>query len=57
MTLNKSQGQSLKYVGVNVREEIFGHGQPWSIHMFGYQGQRVETVKVLLPDTSTGVAD
>jgi ATP-dependent exoDNAse (exonuclease V) alpha subunit len=27
MTMNKSQGQSLKYVGVNVQEEVFSHGQ------------------------------
>jgi hypothetical protein len=26
MTMNKSQGQSLKYVGVNVQEEVFSHG-------------------------------
>jgi ATP-dependent exoDNAse (exonuclease V) alpha subunit len=27
MTMNKSQGQSLKYVGVNLQEEVFSHGQ------------------------------
>lgn len=27
MTINKSQGQSLKYVGVNFSQEVFSHGQ------------------------------
>jgi hypothetical protein len=27
MTINESQGQSLKCVGVNIREEVFSHGQ------------------------------
>ena len=27
ITINKSQGQSLKYVGVDLRNEVFAHGQ------------------------------
>ena len=27
MTINKSQGQSLKHVGLNLRSPVFSHGQ------------------------------
>ncbi|KAI3984755.1 hypothetical protein MKX01_039372 [Papaver californicum] len=27
MTINKSQGQSVKYVGIDLRTHVFSHGQ------------------------------
>ena len=29
MTINKSQGQSLRFAGVNLVEKVFSHGQPY----------------------------
>jgi hypothetical protein len=33
MTMNKSQAQSLKYVGANVEEEVFRHSL--KLHVYG----------------------
>jgi ATP-dependent exoDNAse (exonuclease V) alpha subunit len=51
MTMNKSQGQSLKYVGVNVQEEVFSHGQLYVALSRATSGDRVS---VLLPETTSG---
>ena len=47
MTINKSQGQSVKYVGVDLRTNIFAHGQFYVAMSRCTSGQRI---KVLLPD-------
>jgi ATP-dependent exoDNAse (exonuclease V) alpha subunit len=53
MTINKSQDQSLKYVGVNIREEVFSHGQLYVALSRATSGDRVT---VLASDTATGCA-
>ena len=52
MTINKSQGQSLRCVGVNLREEVFTHGQ---LYVALSRATSAANVKVLLPDNETGV--
>jgi ATP-dependent exoDNAse (exonuclease V) alpha subunit len=47
MTMNKTQGQSLKFVGVNLREEVFSHGQLYVALSRATSGDRVS---VLLPE-------
>jgi ATP-dependent exoDNAse (exonuclease V) alpha subunit len=51
MTMNKNQGQSLKFVGVNLREEVFSHGQLYVALSRAASGDRVS---VLLPETESG---
>jgi len=51
MTINKSQGRSLRFVGVNLVEEVFSHRQLYvGLSRAIYANQ----VKVLLLDTITG---
>lgn len=48
MTINKSQGQSLKYVGINFAREVFSHGQ------FYVAVSRCTTkhgIKIIVPNT------
>jgi ATP-dependent exoDNAse (exonuclease V) alpha subunit len=51
MTTNKSQGKSLKCVGVNVQEEVFSHGQLYAALSRATSG---DSVSVLLPETTSG---
>jgi hypothetical protein len=51
MTMNKSQGQSLRYVGVDLREEVSSHGQLYVALSRATSGDRVS---VLLPETNGG---
>jgi len=51
MTINKSQGQSLRFVGVNLVEEVFSHGQ---LYVGLSRAMCANQVKVLLSDTITG---
>jgi hypothetical protein len=51
MTMNKSQGQSLRYVGVDLREEVFSHGQLYVALSRATSGDRVS---VLLPEINGG---
>jgi ATP-dependent DNA helicase PIF1 len=54
MTINKSQGQSLNYVGLDLRMPVFGHGQL-------YVGvSRITTpqgIKILLDNSASGRAN
>lgn len=47
MTINKAQGQSVKYVGLDLRVPVFGHGQLYVALSRTTSGQRV---KVLLSE-------
>jgi hypothetical protein len=47
MTINKSQGQSVKYVGINLQTPVFSHGQLYVALSRCTSGQRI---RVLLPE-------
>ena len=49
MTINKSQGQSLGTVGLDLRSSVFGHGQ---LYVGLSRGSNWNRVKVLLGDTN-----
>jgi hypothetical protein len=52
MTINKSQGQSLEYVGINFAKSwAFAHGQAYVAFSRAYDNTKV---KVLLPDDDLG---
>ncbi len=44
MTINKSQGQSLKYVGLDLRVPVFTHGQLYVALSRATSGGRVKLV-------------
>ena len=50
MTINKSQGQSLHHVGIDLRESVFSHGQ---LYVALSRCTSSNRIKVLLPDGST----
>jgi ATP-dependent exoDNAse (exonuclease V) alpha subunit len=50
MTMNKSQGQSRRYVGVDLREEVFSHGQLYVVALS--RAISGDGVSVLLPETN-----
>jgi hypothetical protein len=56
MTINKSQGQSLNHVGIDLRKPVFSHGQ---LYVALSQCTSGDNVKVLLPEGSntTNVAN
>jgi hypothetical protein len=49
MTMNKSQGQTLGTVGLDLRLPVFGHGQ---LNVGLSRGSNWNRVKVLLGDTN-----
>jgi len=51
MTINKSQGQSLRFVGVNLVEEVSSHKQ---LYVELSRAICANQVKVVLSDTITG---
>ena len=51
MTINKSQGQSLKHVGLDLRRPVFSHGQLYVGLSQCASGHRV---KVLLQEVDGG---
>ncbi len=51
MTINKSQGQSVTYVGLDLHTPIFSHGQLYVALSCCTFGQRIQ---VLFPDTEKG---
>jgi len=51
MTVNKSQGQSLKYVGLNLQSSVFSHGQLYVALSRCTSGNRL---KVLLKEDNDG---
>ena len=48
MTINKSQGQSVKNVGLDLRSSVFSHGQLYVALSRCTSGNRI---KVLFPET------
>ena len=50
MTINKSQGQSVKYIGINFQTPVFTHGQ---FHIAMSRCTSGNHVKVLFRDNST----
>jgi ATP-dependent exoDNAse (exonuclease V) alpha subunit len=50
LTINKSQGQSVKFVGLDLRVPVFSHGQLYVALSRATSEQRI---KVLLPDNTT----
>jgi hypothetical protein len=53
MTINKSQGQSVKWVGLDLRAPVFGHGQ---LYVALSRATSPHRIKVLLPDDAQGRA-
>ena len=49
ITINKAQGQSAKYVGLDLRMPVFSHGQLYVALSRATSSQRI---RVLLPDNS-----
>ena len=49
MTINKSQGQSLKHVGVDLRQPPFMHGQ---LYVALSRVTSLSGISVLLPESS-----
>ena len=47
MTINKSQGQSVKFVGLNLKSHVFSHGQLYVGFSRCTSGNRI---RVLLPE-------
>jgi hypothetical protein len=50
MTINKAQGQSVHYVGLDLREPVFSHGQLYVALSWATSSQRI---KILLPQSTT----
>ncbi|KAI5830322.1 DNA repair and recombination protein PIF1 [Schizophyllum commune Tattone D] len=49
VSINKSQGQSVRYVGIDLRTPVFSHGQ---LYVALSRATSQERVKVLLPYNS-----
>lgn len=47
MTINKAQGQSVKYVGIDLRSPVFSHGQ---LYVALSRATSADRVRVVLPD-------
>ena len=50
MTINKSQGQTLSHVGIDLRKPVFSHGQ---LYMAFSRATSSQHIKVLLPNHSS----
>ena len=51
MTINKSQGQSVKYVGIDLRTPVFSHGQ---LYVALSRCTSKDRIKVLFPEAEQG---
>ena len=50
LTINKAQGQTVRYVGIDLREPVFSHGQ---LYVALSRATSHKRVKILLPDSNT----
>jgi hypothetical protein len=50
MTINKAQGQSVRHIGLDLREPVFAHGQLYVALSRATSNRRI---KILLPSTAT----
>jgi ATP-dependent DNA helicase PIF1 len=65
MTINKSQGQSFKTVGIDLRHEVFSHGQFYiavsrtssvaNLHILPTFIEKMETVNQSFPEVLTNL--
>ena len=51
LTINKSQGQSLNHIGIDLRKPVFAHGQ---LYVALSRATSSQHIKVLLPNNSDG---
>ncbi|KAF9254839.1 hypothetical protein L218DRAFT_885456 [Marasmius fiardii PR-910] len=51
MTINKSQGQSLEVVGIDLRKSVFSHGQ---LYVALSRCTSPNNIRVLFPDNDNG---
>ena len=51
LTINKSQGQSLNHIGIDLRKPVFAHGQ---LYVALSRATSSQHIKVLLPNDSDG---
>ncbi|KAE8251462.1 hypothetical protein A4X13_0g3984 [Tilletia indica] len=54
MTINKSQGQTIQHIGIDLRYPCFGHGQ---LYVALSRASNAEQVKVLLPEDKETTAN
>ena len=50
LTINKAQGQSVRYVGIDLREPVFAHGQ---LYVALSRATSHKHVKIVLPSTTS----
>ncbi|KAL5704887.1 DNA helicase [Ranunculus cassubicifolius] len=55
MTINKSQGQSVKYVGIDLRTPVFSHGQLYVALSRCTSSKRISVI--LPPDTANSTSN
>ena len=53
MTINKAQGQSIKYVGIDLRVLVFSHSQLYVALSHGTSSDRIKVVFPELSDTTS----
>ena len=49
LSINKAQGQTVRYVGLNLRIPVFAHGQ---LYVALSQATSSQNIKILLPDNN-----
>ena len=53
ITINKSQGQTFEYIGIDLRSEVFAHGQ---LYVALSRTRGYDRIKIILnPENKTGI--